>query len=177
MTRPPRRRLTALALAAAALLTAGCESMYSVGASVGGGIASAASWAPTFLGPYRPDVHQGNIITKEMVDQLRIGMTREQVRFMLGTPLMTSEFRKDRVDYIYYLNPLKGPVQNRRLTLFFADNKLERFTSDPMPPDAEADALILGAKTKRSTRTSNQPAIPMPDVATPVPGSQSGGLP
>jgi outer membrane protein assembly factor BamE len=158
-------------------LLAGCETMYGVNASVKGGLASAASWAPTFLGPYRPDVHQGNIITKEMVDQLRIGMTREQVRFMLGTPLMTSEFRKDRVDYIYYLNPLKGPVQNRRLTLYFADNKLERFTSDPMPPDAEADALILGAKTKRSARASNQPAIPMPDVATPVPGSQGGALP
>ena len=52
-------------------------------------------WAPTFLSPYRPDVHQGNIITKEMVEQLRIGMSREQVRFMLGTPLITSEFRKD----------------------------------------------------------------------------------
>jgi outer membrane protein assembly factor BamE len=153
-----------------ALLLSGCESMYSVGASVSGGITSAASWAPTFLGPYRPDVHQGNIITKEMVDQLRIGMTREQARFMLGTPLMTNEFRKDRVDYIYYLNPLRGPVQNRRLTLYFKDNRLDRFTTDPMPPDLEADALILGAKAgKRTARTSQQPSIPMPDVSTPGP--------
>ncbi|MGZ9059973.1 MAG: outer membrane protein assembly factor BamE, partial [Burkholderiaceae bacterium] len=56
-----------------------CQTMSNVGSSVAG-------WGPTFLGPYRPDVHQGNIITKEMVEQLRQGMTREQVRFMLGTP-------------------------------------------------------------------------------------------
>ena len=61
-------------------------------------------------------MHQGNVITKEMVDQLRIGMTRDQVRFMLGTPLMTSDLPQGPLDYIYYLNPLKGPVQNRRLT-------------------------------------------------------------
>ena len=128
-------------------MLAGCQSM-SVIASVGSAVGCPG--APTFLGPYRPDVHQGNIITKEMVDQLRIGMTREQVRFMLGTPLMSSEFRKDRVDYIYYLNPLKGPVQNRRLTLYFKDNRLDTFNADPMPGEDEADALILG--TERQAR-------------------------
>jgi outer membrane protein assembly factor BamE len=163
--------LRCLSACALALLLAGCESMYSVGASVKGGFSSATSWAPTFLKPYRPDVHQGNIVTKEMVDQLRIGMTRDQVRFMLGTPLMTTEFRKDRVDYIYYMNPLKGPVQNRRLTLYFKDNRLDRFNADPMPLDYEADALILGPTAKRVPRTTQQPAIPMPDVSTPGPGS------
>lgn len=147
--------------------------MYSLNSSVKGGLASAVNWAPTFLGPYRPDVHQGNIVTKEMVDQLRIGMTRDQARFMLGTPLMTTEFHKDRVDYIYYLNPRRGPVQIRRLTLFFKDNRLEKFTADPMPTDAESDILILGPNAKRVARVSNQPAIPMPDVSTPGPGSQT----
>ncbi len=160
-----------LAACAMTLMLAGCESLYSVSASVGSGLASAASWAPTFLGPYRPDVHQGNIISKEMVDQLRIGMTRDQVRFMLGTPLMSTEFRKDRVDYIYYLNPLKGPVQNRRLTLFFKDSRLESFETDPMPSEDEVDALILGPNVKRVARTSRQPAIPMPEVSTPAPGT------
>jgi outer membrane protein assembly factor BamE len=166
----PHRPIVLLALA---LLLTGCESMYSLSSSVKGGLSSAANWAPTFLGPYRPDVHQGNIITKEMVDQLRIGMTRDQVRFMLGTPLLTSEFRKDRVDYIYYLNPRRGEVQIRRLTLLFKENRLEKFTADPMPSDAEADALILGPTARRSSRPSQQPAIPMPDVSTPGPGSQT----
>jgi outer membrane protein assembly factor BamE len=165
------RRHCLILVCGLALTLAGCESMYSVSSSVKGGVSSAASWAPTFLGPYRPDVHQGNIVTKEMVDQLRIGMTRDQVRFMLGTPLLTSEFRKDRVDYIYYLNPLKGPVQNRRLTLYFKENRLDRFNADPMPPDAEADSLILGVTTRRVPRKSQEPAIPMPDVSTPGPGS------
>ncbi len=161
LSQAPRRRLSVLA---AAIMLAGCQTLSDVGSA-------AASWGPTFLGPYRPDVHQGNIITKEMVDQLRIGMTREQVRFMLGTPLMTSEFRKDRVDYIYYLNPRRGPVQNRRLTLYFKDNRLDKFNADPMPGEDEADALILGTNVKRVARRSNQPAIPMPEVSTPAPGS------
>lgn len=157
--------------AVAVLLLAGCETLYSVGSSVSSGFASAASWAPPFLKPYRPDVHQGNIITKEMVDQLRIGMTREQTRFMLGTPLLTSEFHKERVDYVYYMNPRRGAVQNRRLTLKFKDNRLEGFETDPMPSEEEADIMILGPNVKRVARTSRQPEIPMPDVSTPAPGS------
>lgn len=169
---PARFPLLACALAAAAL-TSGCETMTSVGSAVNDGIGTVFSWSPTFLGPYRPDVHQGNIITQEMVDQLRIGMTREQVRFMLGTPLLSSEFHKNRVDYVYYLNPRRGPVQNRRLTLYFKDNRLDKFNADPMPRDEEADALILGAAARSRTRSTptQQPAIPMPDVSTPPPGS------
>jgi outer membrane protein assembly factor BamE len=165
--------LRLVSVVAAAVLLAGCETMYSVGASVSSGFASAASWAPPFLKPYRPDVHQGNIVTQEMVDQLRIGMSREQVRFMLGTPLMTSEFHKERVDYIYYLNPRRGPIQNRRLTMHFKDNRLDRFDNDPMPTEEEADILILGTGAKRVARTSKEPAIPRPDVSTPAPGSSA----
>jgi outer membrane protein assembly factor BamE len=108
-----------------------------------------------------------------MVDQLRIGMTRDQVRFMLGTPLLTSEFRKDRIDYVYYLNPRRGEVQNRRLTLFFKDSRLDRFDNDPMPKEDDVDALILGPNIKRVARVNRQPEIPMPDVSTPAPGSSS----
>ena len=111
-------------------------------------------------------MHQGNIITQEMVDQLRQGMTREQVRFMLGTPLLTSDFHKDRWDYPYYLNPLRGPVQNRRLTIFFENNKLVRFVSDEMPPEAMADAMILGPNARKA------PKAPPRQQAAPV-GTQT----
>ena len=133
-----------------------------------------ASWAPDFLSPYRPDVHQGNIITKEMVDQLRNGMTREQVRFMLGTPLMTSEFHRDRLDYIYYLNPRNGAIQNRRLTLYFKNNRLERFTSDEMPTEEVADIMILGPKALRPPKKASSPTREetVPDITTPAPGTQ-----
>src|SRR5512140_1706116 len=142
---------TAALLAAMAML-AGCQSVSNVTSGVASSMSAVTGWAPTFLGPYRPDVHQGNIITQEMVDQLRQGMSREQVRFMLGTPLLTDEFHKDRWDYPYYLNPLRGPVQSRRLTIFFEDNKMVRFFADEMPPESMADAMILGPNARRTPK-------------------------
>lgn len=159
------------------LLTAGfalsaCQTMSSVGSGISSGVSSVTGWAPTFLGPYRPDVHQGNIITKEMVEQLRPGMTREQVRFMLGTPLLVSEFHKDRWDYAYYLNPRKGAVQNRKLTVFFKDNKLDTFNSDTMPEEVLADVLILGPDARRKPRQAPRQQEKAPEIQTPAPGRE-----
>src|SRR5512145_1560250 len=159
------RRLPRMAaLLAAGTLLAGCQSLSNVTTSMATGISSVTGWAPTFLGPYRPDVHQGNIVTQEMVDQLRQGMTREQVRFMLGTPLLTSDFHKDRWDYPYYLNPLKGEVQSRRLTIFFKDNKVERFVSDMMPAESVADVQILGPNAKKPPKAPPRQAAQPPDI-------------
>jgi outer membrane protein assembly factor BamE len=163
-----RVRRTAALLAGLALL-AGCQSVSDVTSSMATGMSAVTGWAPTFLGPYRPDVHQGNIITQEMVDQLRQGMSREQVRFMLGTPLLTSEFHKDRWDYPYYLNPLKGPVQSRRLTIFFVDNKVERFVSDEMPSESIADSMILGPNAKKPPKAAPRQQAQPPDLQTPQP--------
>jgi outer membrane protein assembly factor BamE len=163
-----RVRRTAALLAALALL-AGCQSVSDATSGMAKSMSAVTGWAPTFLGPYRPDVHQGNIITQEMVDQLRQGMSREQVRFMLGTPLLTSEFHKDRWDYPYYLNPLKGPVQSRRLTIFFKDNKIERFVSDEMPSETIADSMILGPGAKKPPKAAPRQQTPPPDLQTPQP--------
>jgi outer membrane protein assembly factor BamE len=160
---------TAAAVVAGAVLLAGCQTISNVASGMASGMSSVTGWAPSYLGPYRPDVHQGNIITQEMVDQLRQGMTREQVRFMLGTPLLTSEFHKDRWDYPYYLNPRRGEVQSRRLTLYFKDNKLERFTADEMPPESIADAMILGPDAlKKPKAAPRQQAEPV-GIRTPPP--------
>jgi len=163
-----RVRRTAALLAGLALL-AGCQSVSDASSSLATSMSAVTGWAPPFLGPYRPDVHQGNIITQEMVDQLRQGMSREQVRFMLGTPLLTSEFHKDRWDYPYYLNPLKGPVQSRRLTIFFKDNKIERFVSDEMPSETIADSMILGPNAKKPPKAAPRQQTPPPDLQTPPP--------
>ena len=154
------------------LVLSACQTMSNAGSSISSGVSSVTGWAPTFLGPYRPDVHQGNIITKEMVEQLRLGMTREQVRFMLGTPLLTSEFHKDRWDYVYYLNPRKGEVQNRKLTVFYKDNKLDSFRSDEMPQEVLADVLILGPDARKKPRSAPKQPEPVPDIQTPAPGRQ-----
>lgn len=122
-------------LIAVALLLAGCESVR--------------TWVPPLLQPYRPDVQQGNVVTKEMVDQLAVGMTRDQVRFMLGTPALVSVFHVNRWDYVYLLKRGKGSeVQSRRLTVYFKDNRVEHFDADAMPPEALADNLILGRNPK-----------------------------
>ena len=164
-------RLTRVtALLAVPVLLAGCQTISNVGSGVASSLSSVTGWAPSFLGPYRPDVHQGNIVTKEMVDQLRQGMTREQVRFMLGTPLLTSDFHRDRWDYPYYLNPRAGAVQTRRLTVYFKDNRLDRFVADDMPEEALADVLILGPNAKRIPKAPPRQADgKAPDMKTPPP--------
>jgi outer membrane protein assembly factor BamE len=114
-----------------ALLVTGCQSV--------------SSWVPPLLQPYRPDVQQGNVVTQEMVEQLREGMSREQVRFLLGTPMLTSGFHPNRWDYVYLLKRGRtGEVQQRQLTVWFKDNRLAQFKSDAMPPETMADNLILG---------------------------------
>ena len=163
---------TSILLLTAGLALSACQTMSSVGSGISSGVSSVTGWAPTFLGPYRPDVHQGNIITKEMVEQLRPGMTREQVRFMLGTPLLVSEFHKDRWDYAYYLNPRKGAVQNRKLTVFFKDNKLDTFNSDTMPEEVLADVLILGPDARRKPRQAPRQQEKAPEIQTPAPGRE-----
>lgn len=93
--------------------------------------------------PYRIDVRQGNYITQDMVSQLKPGMTRDQVRFILGTPLVADIFHAERWDYIYSFKPGRGEVQLRRFSVFFTDNKLARVAGDVVgaePGEAEAEA-------------------------------------
>ena len=73
---------------------------------------------------YVPDVQQGNVITQEMVDQLKVGMNRRQVQFILGTPLITDPFHQDRWDYYYSLKRGKKYRAKRTLSLFFRGDEL-----------------------------------------------------
>ena len=127
--------------------------------------ACSASYVPNFLRPYRPDVQQGNIVTKDMVEQLRPGMTRDQVRFLLGTPMLTDLFHQDRWDYTYYLRRKSGETQIRKLSVLFADGKLNRFDSDAMPAEPLADSLILGQKAAKPATTPAPAAPPAPAPA------------
>jgi outer membrane protein assembly factor BamE len=80
--------------------------------------------------PYRIDVRQGNVVTREMMAQLKPGLTKEQVKFILGSPLVSDMFHSDRWDYVYHFQPGQGPAQHRRLTVIFEDNKLARLAGD-----------------------------------------------
>jgi outer membrane protein assembly factor BamE len=76
---------------------------------------------------YKPDVQQGNIVTPEMLEKLKIGMTRSQVRFVLGTPLLTDSFHPDRWDYFYsFKKGRDDSVENRLVTVVFDKDSLKR---------------------------------------------------
>lgn len=143
--------------------------LATLGAASLTGCETARGLLPSFLQPYRPDVQQGNVVTKEMVEQLRPGMTTDQVRFLLGTPMANSVFHRDRWDYVYYLKRGKGSeVQNRRLTVFFKEGRLDRFESDEMPAETMADNLILGRDAKKMPKPASRPTNPGTDPAGPI---------
>jgi len=100
---------------------------------------------------YRIDVDQGNIITQEKVNQLKPGMSREQVRFVMGSPLLADTFNENRWDYIYTLRDGEGKNTEQRLTVIFVDDQLARLSGTLMPqasapstttPATEAPAVI-----------------------------------
>jgi outer membrane protein assembly factor BamE len=95
---------------------------------------------------FKLPTRQGNVIEQKEIDKVQVGMTREQVRFILGTPIAASAFRDDRWDYVgYYKNP-RGKVYSRTVTLYFdGENKLARMEGEKAPaaandgkPDMEA---------------------------------------
>jgi outer membrane protein assembly factor BamE len=85
------------------------------------------------LTPYKMDIQQGNVITQEMVARLERGMTRAQVRFTLGTPLVVDPFRADRWDYVYLYIKGGAITEQRRIVVVFKDDRLERIEGDVVP--------------------------------------------
>lgn len=90
-----------------------------------------------FPGVYKIDVEQGNIITQEMVDQLRPGMTKRQVRFILGSPMIEDTFNQHRWDFVYTILRKGKHRDEERISVFFdANERLEYFTGDFLPSGA-----------------------------------------
>lgn len=86
-----------------------------------------------FPGVHRIEVQQGNIITQEMVDQLKPGMTRRQVRFVLGTPLVEDTFNPNRWDYVNRVRDPKGEVTQKRFSVYFNGDLLINTSGDWQP--------------------------------------------
>ena len=100
--------------------------------------------------PYKVDVVQGNFVSREQVEALQPGMGRQQVRDILGTPLVTSLFHSDRWEYVFTLKRPKTEVQTRKLTVFFNGDTLERAEGDEMPSESEFVATLGQNKAKGS---------------------------
>jgi outer membrane protein assembly factor BamE len=126
------------------------------------------AWMNKVFRPYVPDIVQGNFISSEQYAKLELGMSREQVRQILGTPLLASYFHANRWDYIFEFkrqNQLVG--KERRVTIFFDGDKVVKFEGDALPTEVELVAEIDGyAKTKRSfwdmVTGSNKPPVTPP---------------
>jgi outer membrane protein assembly factor BamE len=88
--------------------------------------------------PYRMVIQQGNFISQEMVSQLKPGMTKEQVRFILGTPLVTDIFHADRWDYVFFRETPDGKREQRNLSVVFENSKLVRVLGDLLPSEGAA---------------------------------------
>ncbi len=97
--------------------------------------------------PYKIDVLQGNVVTSEQAQALSPGMSRLQVRDMLGSPLLTSVFHADRWDYVFTFKRQGQEPQRRKLTVFFKGDVLERVEADPLPSEAEFVASLDVRKT------------------------------
>jgi outer membrane protein assembly factor BamE len=114
--------------------------------------------------PYKIDIQQGNVVTQEMVAKLKPGMTRSQVRFILGTPLVTDVFHGDRWDYVYRYQKAGKLVEERRLALFFEKDLLKRVEGDVVPASGEgkangtADSSPAGGQPGESGRKDEMPA-------------------
>lgn len=87
-----------------------------------------------FPGVYKIDVEQGNIVTQEMADQLKPGMSRRQVRFILGTPLVEDSFNQDRWDYPYVKRNGPNILSQSQLTVEFEGDSLVTVGGDYLPP-------------------------------------------
>lgn len=99
--------------------------------------------------PYQATVVQGNFVSREQVQALQPGMSRQQVRDILGTPLVASVFHAERWEYIFTLKKIDQPLQTRTLTVFFNGDALTRFEGEDMPSEAEFVATLGKPMTKK----------------------------
>ena len=116
------------------------RSMVLAGISLGvacglGGCQAIDTYFPTLrtYGVYMLDINQGNYLSQDQVDKLKVGMTKSQVRQQLGTPLVVSVFRDSRWDYIYEFTRQGVVREHRTFTVYFVEDKLARWEGDEMP--------------------------------------------
>jgi outer membrane protein assembly factor BamE len=111
---------------------------------------------------YRVDMQQGNIIEQEMLDKLRPGMDRNQVRFIMGTPAITDPFHADRWDYLFTVSKGGRTREQRHVTLHFSNDKLVEVTGDVVPGEQRAPGDLSAAARASSVEVPlerNKPGL------------------
>ena len=108
-----------------------------------------------FISPYRPDIQQGNFVSEEMLKQLKVGQTRDQVKFILGTPLLTDPFHANRWDFPFYLARGNGELTTSRVTVYFKDDKVDHIDGGNLPTEREYIARLVGI-SKYETKSAEE---------------------
>jgi outer membrane protein assembly factor BamE len=155
-----------LTLALACALT-GCSAVSSDGSLLG------------IVTPYRIDIVQGNVVTKEQLALVKPGMTRVQVRDMLGSPLLTDPFHADRWDYVFTIQRPGTQPQRRSVVVRFEGDRLLSVEAPELPSEREFVALISRPYSTRSVTLELTPeeraALPVPPKSpAPEPEPESG---
>ena len=117
--------------------------------------------------PHKTDVQQGNVVTEDMLDKIKPGMTKSQVRFVLGTPLISDAFHGDRWDYVYRFDKKGELTEKRRLTVVFEGDNLKTVEGTALPPSKNIAgtrptvpiAVPVLALAPEQPRPANPPAL------------------
>ena len=150
------------------MLLAGCESLQNTDSLFG------------VLTPYRIDIVQGNVVTKEQIAVLKPGMSRLQVRDVLGSPLLTDPFHADRWDYIFSIRRPGLPVQRRSVVVRFEGDVVKAIEAPELPSEKEFIASIARARDvtppKLELTDAEKQALPAhkPEEAPTAPAEASG---
>jgi outer membrane protein assembly factor BamE len=127
--------------------------------------------------PYRMEIQQGNFVSQEMVSQLKLGMSKDQVRFVLGTPLITDSFHADRWDYVFRRQRKNSrELEQRKLAVFFEDGKLKRIEGDVTPAPRTDEAGVKTPEAKTDAKPEAQPVPASAAVPPSQPVAQSGSV-
>jgi len=166
MLESQRRRacLTLLFAASASLVACG---------SLSGGNTSIAH----VITPYKMDIVQGNFVSKEQAAAVQPGMSRSQVRDILGTPLLVSVFHADRWDYVFTFKRQGLEPQSRRVTVFFQGDVLERIEADPLPTEAEFVASLDSGRKSGKVPVLEMTEDSLKQLPAPVKAPESKPLP
>jgi outer membrane protein assembly factor BamE len=130
-----------------------------------------------FISPYKPDIVQGNVVTTEQISQVKPGMTRAQVKEILGSPLITDPFHADRWDYVFTLKRQGFDDQQRSFVVLFEKDQVLKIDAPTLPTEDEFVAAISRKKLPTSTpklelTDAERAALPAP-VAVAAPAASA----
>ncbi|MBT0570459.1 outer membrane protein assembly factor BamE [Curvibacter sp. CHRR-16] len=112
--------------------------------------------------PYRIDVVQGNVVTREQLAAVQVGMTRNNVQDILGSPLLTSVFHGNRWDYVFTFRRQGAPEQSRRVTVWFKGDKVDSIDADALPSENDFVATLKSLQVKGPLPELTAPSDKLP---------------